>query len=269
MLAVLLVVLVCFQVQPAIPPRDPGSAKAGTGSISGRITERGTNRPLFRATVTLTSSDRSRQLEALTDAEGRYEFALLPPGDYALSAAPGDHRSTHLRQNFGRPDPVEPFAGRGLAVLKLTAGERRTDADLVLTRALGIEGRVLDRSDEPMADVEVEVVGIDGAPVGAQSNLTDDRGEYRLYGLRPGRYHVCAVASGDPFDRFLPSTSKLVRTCYPASVGEAAAADVIVSAEDAAGIECVGVASGHYTVEQLRQAHADYAIASLEEPLPV
>jgi hypothetical protein len=29
------------------------------------------------------------------------------------------------------------------------------------------------------------------------------------------------------------------------------------------------VASGHYTVEQLREAGADYAIASLEEPLPV
>jgi hypothetical protein len=29
------------------------------------------------------------------------------------------------------------------------------------------------------------------------------------------------------------------------------------------------VASGHYTVEQLRDADADYAISSLEEPLPV
>ena len=29
------------------------------------------------------------------------------------------------------------------------------------------------------------------------------------------------------------------------------------------------VASGHYTVEQLREANADYAISSLKEPLPV
>jgi phosphoglycolate phosphatase-like HAD superfamily hydrolase len=42
-----------------------------------------------------------------------------------------------------------------------------------------------------------------------------------------------------------------------------------VEGAHAAGIECVGVASGHYTVEQLREADADYALSSLEEPLPV
>ena len=42
-----------------------------------------------------------------------------------------------------------------------------------------------------------------------------------------------------------------------------------VEGAHAAGIECVGVASGHYTIEQLREADADYAISSLEEPLPV
>ena len=42
-----------------------------------------------------------------------------------------------------------------------------------------------------------------------------------------------------------------------------------VEGAHAAGIRCVGVASGHYTVEQLRDADADYAISSLEEPLPV
>jgi phosphoglycolate phosphatase len=42
-----------------------------------------------------------------------------------------------------------------------------------------------------------------------------------------------------------------------------------VEGAHAAGVECVGVASGHYTVDQLRDADADYAIASLAEPLPV
>ena len=42
-----------------------------------------------------------------------------------------------------------------------------------------------------------------------------------------------------------------------------------VEGAHAAGIECVGVASGHYTIEQLREADADYTVASLEEPLPV
>ena len=42
-----------------------------------------------------------------------------------------------------------------------------------------------------------------------------------------------------------------------------------VEGAHAAGIQCVGVGSHHFNVEQLRQAGADYAIASLEEPLPL
>jgi phosphoglycolate phosphatase len=42
-----------------------------------------------------------------------------------------------------------------------------------------------------------------------------------------------------------------------------------VEGAHAAGIECVGVGSHHYSVEQLREAGADYAIASLDEGLPL
>jgi phosphoglycolate phosphatase-like HAD superfamily hydrolase len=42
-----------------------------------------------------------------------------------------------------------------------------------------------------------------------------------------------------------------------------------VEGAHAAGIECVGVASHHFTVAQLRDAGADQVIASLTEPLPL
>jgi beta-phosphoglucomutase-like phosphatase (HAD superfamily) len=42
-----------------------------------------------------------------------------------------------------------------------------------------------------------------------------------------------------------------------------------VAGAHAAGLECVGVASGGFTIEQLREAGADYAIGSFEEPLPL
>jgi phosphoglycolate phosphatase len=41
-----------------------------------------------------------------------------------------------------------------------------------------------------------------------------------------------------------------------------------VSGAHAAGIECVGVGSHHYTADQLREAGADYVISSLDEGLP-
>jgi hypothetical protein len=34
-------------------------------------------------------------------------------------------------------------------------------------------------------------------------------------------------------------------------------------------MECVGVGSHHFNVDQLRDSGADYAIASLEEALPL
>jgi phosphoglycolate phosphatase len=40
-------------------------------------------------------------------------------------------------------------------------------------------------------------------------------------------------------------------------------------AAHAAGIKCIGVASGHFDVRQLRDGGADYVIGSLEEPLPL
>ena len=42
-----------------------------------------------------------------------------------------------------------------------------------------------------------------------------------------------------------------------------------VTAAHGAGLECVGVASGHFTIQQLREAGADYAVSSLEESLPL
>lgn len=42
-----------------------------------------------------------------------------------------------------------------------------------------------------------------------------------------------------------------------------------VEGAHAAGIACVGVASHNFTIDQLREAGADYAIASLREALPL
>jgi phosphoglycolate phosphatase-like HAD superfamily hydrolase len=41
-----------------------------------------------------------------------------------------------------------------------------------------------------------------------------------------------------------------------------------IEAAHAAGTVAVGVASGHYSAEQLRDAGADYVLESLEEELP-
>ena len=58
----------------------------------------------------------------------------------------------------------------------------------------------------------------------------------------------------------------VVRALVPHAAARRAFLDV--AAAHGAGIECVGVASGHFSVEQLREAGADYVLGSLEERLP-
>jgi len=65
-------------------------------------------------------------------------------------------------------------------------------------------------------------------------SVTNDLGGYRLYGLAPGRYRVCAGV-----DRPAPAAdgSILARTCHIAATAESEASDVVLGAEDASGID--------------------------------
>jgi protocatechuate 3,4-dioxygenase beta subunit len=235
MLGFLLATLAILHVQAGQAARDAVPAGSPPATVAGRITEQETGRPLSRALVNLTSADRSLAKTAFTDADGRFEFSGVPPGRYSVVASAGDHRSTHLSRAYGQSDSDDPLAGPPVSVLTLAAAERRTDIDIALRRALGIEGRVVDPAGRPMAGVEVRLAGIARGVPGVSSQSTDDRGEYRLYGIRPGRYRVCAQPPNTPF---LPETSsRLVRTCHPAAVEEFAAADVVLGADDAVGID--------------------------------
>jgi hypothetical protein len=246
MLARLLLLLVAAaQAQPATPPRDAASSKSGSASLSGVITDQDSNRPLHRAVVTLVPSADARQLEALTDAAGRYEFVGLAPGEYGVVATAGDLRATHLRQAFGRSAPLDPGSRPPWSGVKLEPGERRTGVNIPLVRALAIEGRVLDGGNEPMAEVEVGLTRADGTPYPSFGIRSDDRGDYRAFGLAPGRYHVCAAPQGSVDG--LSEASRFVRTCYPAAIGEGDAADIILTNSDASGMDIHVQRSGTFT----------------------
>jgi protocatechuate 3,4-dioxygenase beta subunit len=239
-------VVIAAQSQTGTPPRDTASPKVAMGAISGRITEQGSGRPLPRALVTLAASGSSRRLEALADAQGHYEFTSIEPGEYMLSALPGELRMTHLGQVFGQVGPMFS-AGPPRSRVKLKAGENLTGLDIALTRALAIEGRILDQWDEPMAGVAVTVVKADGTTYPAMPGYSDDRGEFRAFGLAPGRYRVCA-SPRNLFEARSSDTVRFVRTCHLASTTESNAADVILDTEDAAGIDIRVQRSGTYSV---------------------
>jgi protocatechuate 3,4-dioxygenase beta subunit len=81
-----------------------------------------------------------------------------------------------------------------------------------LVRAAVITGRVVDDAGEPMTGVNVAVLrnptedekeglGPNAKELDLRSvsvGVTDDRGEYRIYGLDPGEYYVKASETGEP-----------------------------------------------------------------------
>jgi Carboxypeptidase regulatory-like domain len=230
-LAVLLALLQAGATQ--VPPRDPAAVqKPGTASIRGRITDLETGRPIARAVVTLSSSQPPLSMETASDPDGRYAFAELAAGEYVIRAGPATLHATHVPAYLGLP-AAAGLGGRPPR-FPLKPGEVRDGADIALVRALAIEGRVVDRSGEPMSGVEVRAVNI-RTDRGTPSCSTDDLGGFRLFGLPPGTYRVCAVANGpdpQPYDE----GEREVRTCAPSATSDSQA-DTIVLRREVSGVE--------------------------------
>jgi hypothetical protein len=232
----LLLFLLALTPQSPAAPRDSRPSTPATGTISGRITDRESGRPIPGALINARGADQADAVTTRADGDGRYEISGLAPGKYTVWASPGELRVTHLQQAFGRSAPIDMFAGPPPPNLTLKAGDVRSDLDIALVRTLAIEGRVLDPLDEPMADVGVDVTHADGAPVSALSVFSNDRGEYRLFGLAPGRYHVCASPQTQ-FDGDSSAPTRFVRTCHLASVLRSGAVDVVLERSDVAGTD--------------------------------
>jgi protocatechuate 3,4-dioxygenase beta subunit len=132
----------------------------------------------------------------VTDDEGRFVFTALAAGSLSLSVSkPGFVSSYYGSKTPGRP-PGVPIA--------LPEGQRLTNVSVRLLPGSVITGRVTRERGQPAVGVSVQaafVQMVNGqrrqsfiASAQALSAQTDDRGEYRLYGLAPGEYLITARA---------------------------------------------------------------------------
>jgi protocatechuate 3,4-dioxygenase beta subunit len=159
-------------------------------SIAGMVVKLASSEPLTKARVHLESmDDRTRTVSTVTNTGGRFELRGIDPGRYRLTV----NRVGFVSQEYGQKKPDGPGA-----VLSLRPGQEIKDLLFRLIPSGVIAGRILDEDGEPLPSVNVTAArevysdGKRGLATGATVE-TNDLGEYRLFGLSPGRYFVSAV----------------------------------------------------------------------------
>jgi hypothetical protein len=134
--------------------------------------------------------------------EGRFGFSGLPAGQYEFRV-----RKSGYGEMLG-----------GIPRVNLSRNEQSEGLLVRLWPSAAITGRALDPEGEVVADSQVRAYAVRYGPVGvywslAARALSDDLGEYRLFGLSAGKY-VLRVwpPAGGPAGQFYTDT---VGTFYP------------------------------------------------------
>ena len=171
--------------------RTPDTTPVVTGRITGRVVAADSGKPIKRARVLINAAElQGGSRGALTDDAGVFDFTELPGGRYTVNVS----KSGFVSLSYGQRRPLQ--AG---TPLQLADGQQLRGVDFQLPRGSVIGGRVLDEDGEPMAGVMVRAMRYqylqgDRRLTPAGTGQTDDRGQYRIWGLMPGDYYINAIA---------------------------------------------------------------------------
>jgi hypothetical protein len=190
------------------PPPTASFVPSGTGAISGVVIDATTGRPLEGAIVSLGLTSGGPVIltlpRVLTDPKGRFLFRDLAPSQryYIRAALVG-----YAPIRYGAPGPSVPTSFSDMeirtvddiSVIGVAADQWVSDIKVSLWRLGSISGRVGDERSEPVVGVAVRafstvMVAGHAQYVGGDVATTDDRGEYRLANLLPGKYAVAVLS---------------------------------------------------------------------------
>jgi hypothetical protein len=175
------------------------SSSTAMGAVSGVITDAAALRPLSDVNIQLgpsPSPGAARLGSTFTDDRGRFVFTNVAAGTYYLKAIKAGYADGHYGPSLN---------GSLGANIVLAAGEWFDSANVAMVKLAAIGGHIVDEHGEPVVGAFVRVLtslSVGGVPhlVTGPAAVTDDLGEYRIAGLRPGRYLVSvpSVAASVP-----------------------------------------------------------------------
>lgn len=223
--------------------------------LSGRVSNSLTGEPLKKVSIQLmprggvtvaTSASGAMQpsgvrqgYSTISLADGSFAIENIEPGDYILSG----RRTGYLYTQYGGRGPLS--AG---SVLTLKAGQQKTDLNLALVPQAVIIGKVVDEDGDPLEGVTVQAI----RPQWRQGRMSDmpqanaqtnDLGEFRLSGVRPGKLYIVAQRANFQAPNLMQGDRRKperrpVRTFYPEAVSRDAATPIDVQAgQDLTGID--------------------------------
>jgi len=191
--------------------------------VEGKVIDVISGLPVPRAQVILLGPTPYRATSA---ADGTFSIAGVSPGTYVPSAV-----------RVGYVGPAEALSRTPPITLK--AGERKTDFEIRLTPTGSITGRVTSAEGDPG---EGAAVFANKGTGGEGFGETDEKGQFRIGGLAPGKYNVRVernqIFGGRPEIR-TDGTVEVhnATTYYPSAVTEKEAGKVAVKA----GAETPGI----------------------------
>lgn len=215
--------------------------------ITGRVTD-SEGRPLIEEQISLFPADQNNQRRAgplgitqrliQTDDRGIYRIFGVPPGIYKVAVGHsedrpfgGGPRRSQFKQTF-HPDAIDASKA---TVIDLTEGSEARDVDItvILGRrldAFAVSGRIVDgETGQPLPNVMVglQVITNEHSSMSSSGWISNNRGEFRLENLSPGKYSIFIQPQANsemradtiPFEIIDQDvTGLLIKTAHGASV---------------------------------------------------
>ena len=154
--------------------------KTPDATVSGKVTIKG--KPMSGVVVGLRLSEPSQfdsPFKATSDQDGKYRITNVPSGRYQVAAVAPAFVISDVNKSWGQS-------------LVIGEGDNVEGIDFDLVKGGVITGEVVDADGHPIVEESINLLSADSPRSGASYHLasTDDRGVYRIFGIRSGRYKV-------------------------------------------------------------------------------